>query len=105
MGLSNCKYCNNLFSPRRKWQAFCGERCRNAWHNTSGKEETALRIKLLEEELVAVKAESANWEAKYYSSQREKNGWQHELAGTSHKPEAPSAYSKEFIREIVDGDG
>lgn len=58
MGLSNCKYCNNLFSPRRKWQAFCGERCRNAWHKT------ALRIKLLEEELATVKAESANWEAK-----------------------------------------
>jgi hypothetical protein len=99
-----CKFCTNTFSQRRRWQAFCSDRCRNAWHNSAGKEESALQVKLLQEELLEVKAERDAWEAKYYRACKETKSWQRELAGTSHREERPSAYSKAFLREIVDGE-
>jgi hypothetical protein len=27
-----CKHCQQLFKPKREWQHFCSEKCRNLFH-------------------------------------------------------------------------
>lgn len=28
-----CNFCGELFTPSRKWQEFCSDKCRNNYHN------------------------------------------------------------------------
>lgn len=30
--LHKCKNCGYAFTPKRKWQVFCGDKCRNNYH-------------------------------------------------------------------------
>ena len=100
-----CAYCARLFSPRRPHQRFCDSFCKNSWHNTERKEATLGELQVLRDQIKELGEEIDKLQAQLAAEKRKSGTWQHELAGTSHKPEAPSAYSKEFIREIVDGDG
>lgn len=33
MEIFKCKFCGESFTPKRKWQEFCDDKCRNNFHN------------------------------------------------------------------------
>lgn len=41
-GAIQCAGCHTAFVPRRKWQTFCSNRCRSAFHSAEGRKQ-ALR--------------------------------------------------------------
>lgn len=44
----NCKHCREPFTPRRKWQDFCGEKCRVRFYVELKEEDDRRREELLD---------------------------------------------------------
>lgn len=44
---SSCRYCRASFTQRRAWQAFCGPKCRNAFHLAEAHRQTDERLSLI----------------------------------------------------------
>lgn len=44
---SACRYCGASFTQRRAWQAFCGPKCRNAFHLAESHKQTDERLSLI----------------------------------------------------------
>lgn len=56
-----CEVCGSQFDRRKRWQRFCGEPCRNAYHRDKRTSRGALtaRIEQLEQRVAALEALSA----------------------------------------------